>query len=729
MLPASAATLGLSQSQVDTLDSLCSAALASLTDEEALELAHLHLSSLKPSPGEPIPTVESLCAFAKLGAKDLHVTKSLMAVLAATLPRDKISLLKLALTAFGTSLGTFAVTGMRFARLQDYTRQERERAMVGFTKSELSDIRTIAKATQAVSLWIAFGKSMENLRGGGRNVNPLWDALGFTGVPSEQGMPMNWDHVWKPAFMELSCFIDIDALASSASGNVVELETDVVIVGSGAGGGVVAAELAQAGLRVIVLEKGIHRHVDKLTHNEHESFGASYESHGIFQSDNGSIMILAGSTFGGGTAINWSASLRLPDPIRQEWATTHKLPFFTSQDFTNSITAVCKRAGIHEDAVPPHNIPNQILQTGCQRLGYHVASVPQNTAGADHRCGFCGLGCPYAEKQGTHLTFLKDAAEAGALFVQDCYVDSVLHKNGQATGISAHIGTSGVRVKITCKTVVSSAGSLHTPALLHRSGLHNKHIGANLRLHPVAFLRGFFPDRVVNPHVGPILTTVSNVVADRNGTGYGARLEVPFMLPGLFAVTNSYQSAFDVKRKMLQFNHSSPMIAIMRDYDSVARIKQDKDGKLHVKFELGKEDEAGLVDALVAGTKILLAAGAQEVDTSQIGMDSLRLNEEEMKDPIHADKTVAFLKQIRAVGMRKKVVGSAHQMGSCRMGSTEAAGAVDAQGQSFEVKGLYVADASLFPTASGVNPMFTILALSHHVAQCIKKNVMVLHSA
>ncbi|KAJ3109909.1 hypothetical protein HK100_003226, partial [Physocladia obscura] len=511
---------------------------------------------------------------------------------------------------------------------------------------------------------------------------------------------------------------------AATENNVVQLTVDAVIIGSGAGGGVVAAELAKAGLKVIVLEKGKYYAPTDLSHEERESFGSLYENQGVLQSENGSILILAGSTFGGGTYVNWSASLRPPQSLRDEWGTRHKLPCFQTPDFEESVNAVCNRSGVRPDATIPHNPSNKILLDGSAKLGLAATEIPQNTDGKPHQCGFCGLGCPYAEKLGTHMTFLKDAAETNnASFIQDCFVEKIRHAKGVVTGVQARITTTNTRVQINCKVVVSSAGSLNTPCLLTRSGLTNKNIGRNLRLHPVAFIRGVFPSREINPHVGPIMTSINTSLASRNNSEYGARIEIPYMLPGLYSVVNSYNNSFDMKRKMMQYTQSCNMIILTRDLDSKAAIHEDKDGNLIVSFALGKEDEKAMIEGMVTAAKIMLIEGAQEIDSSQVGFESLKLDADDLKDPLNSSKTKLFFKKVAEVGMKKKLVGSAHQMGSARMGVSPETSVVDPDGQSWEVKGLYVADASVFPTASGVNPMITTMSVAHFIAQSIKRNL------
>ncbi|KAJ3197114.1 hypothetical protein HDU82_001552 [Entophlyctis luteolus] len=522
-------------------------------------------------------------------------------------------------------------------------------------------------------------------------------------------------------------------------GAMTEIETDVVVVGTGCGGGVLAAELSKAGHRVLVIEKGKHRRFEEYTNNELESLSNTLECSGLLQSENGSIMVLAGSGFGGGTLVNWSASLRPPhkvsftffkisfhvtEQVRREWATTYGLPFFESKAFSDSIEAVCERVGV-TDVNIQHNASNRILLDGCKRLGYPSATIPQNVGSHDHRCGYCTLGCPYAQKQGTHLTLLKDAAEHGARFIDWCRVDKINHKDGRTTGVIASLldGT-GRRIAVKAKTVISSCGSVQTPQLLSRSGLKNRNIGRNLRLHPVSIIQGHFPDREIKPFYGPIMSAISTVCSDVKGPARGCAIEVPSMLPGIFAAAAPYSSAVDFKRYVLQYRNRASLIVLQRDHDSQGRVSQDAEGLTRIEFELGAEDADSMSSGLVASAKILLAAGAQEVESCLPGLPALKLDAADMEDPASCQKAQDFFAAIKRIGVgRHTQVFSAHQMSSCRMGTSPLTGAVDPKGQSWEVKGLYVADGSVLPTALGVNPMITIMSVAHSIAQFVKADL------
>lgn len=276
------------------------------------------------------------------------------------------------------------------------------------------------------------------------------------------------------------------------------IDTDVVIVGSGCGGGVCAKNLAEAGQRVIVVEKAYHYPPEYLPMTEADASIHLFANGGVDVSDDNSIAVVAGSAWGGGGTVNWSASLQTQNYVRQEWADAGLL-FFTSSAYQDSLDRVCHRMGVSTEYVE-HNGNNSTLIEGALKLGYSPKNVPQNTGGNKHYCGYCTLGCGAAEKQGPVASFLPDAAKAGAQFVEGFDAEKVLFEriNGKRTavgvkglwqsrdtngGVSGSDGTTR-SVIIKAKRVIVSAGSLQSPLLLLRSGLTNPQIGRNLHLHP-----------------------------------------------------------------------------------------------------------------------------------------------------------------------------------------------------------------------------------------------------
>ncbi|PSC68186.1 Long-chain-alcohol oxidase FAO1 isoform A [Micractinium conductrix] len=293
------------------------------------------------------------------------------------------------------------------------------------------------------------------------------------------------------------------------------IQCDVVIVGSGAGGGPAAANLASSGLRVVVLEKAGFVPARDTTLQEGEAFGSMYEQGGILSSEDGTVSVLAGATLGGGTRVNWCASFKTPPHVRREWAEQHGLPAFASPEYDAALEAVCSRLTVHTGY--KHSATCSTLSKGLQGVGVHCGEVPRNCL-TDDCGGYCSLGCARGYKQDAVNTWLADACQAGARIITGAWAERVLLEphSGEGTAGTAGIAAGGgpqrrkrvagvlvlagsaaspLRLVVQAPVVISSAGSLHSPALLLRSRITCRgNVGANLRLHPCTCVNGVFPE-------------------------------------------------------------------------------------------------------------------------------------------------------------------------------------------------------------------------------------------
>lgn len=355
------------------------------------------------------------------------------------------------------------------------------------------------------------------------------------------------------------------------------IETDVVIVGSGCGGGVCAKNLAEAGQRVIVVEKAYHWTPDHFPMSEVNGWNHLFMNGAFISSDDTTVSIVAGQSWGGGGTVNWSASLQTQGFVRKEWA-DGGLPFFTSAEFQDSLDRVCERMGVSTEYIQ-QNRTNAILMEGARRLGYTHKAVPQNTGGKQHNCGHCTFGCGSCEKQGPVVSFLPDAAKAGAKFIEGFDAEKVLFsKDKTATGIEgtwvsrdANGGVAGEpltkrKVIIKAKRVIVAAGTMQryvgrgvdtkalpealtvscSPLLLLRSGLTNYNIGRNLHIHPVSLVGAIYKEDI-KPWEGAILTSVVSEYENLDGKGHGVKLEATNMIPSSWLIWLPWKSGLDYK--------------------------------------------------------------------------------------------------------------------------------------------------------------------------------------
>ena len=255
------------------------------------------------------------------------------------------------------------------------------------------------------------------------------------------------------------------------------LETEVVIVGSGCGAAVAAKNLAEDGHSVLIVDKAYHYPPEYLPMTGLHASQLLFEGGGIQPTNDSSVAVVAGSTWGGGGTVNWSASLQTQGFVRREWA-DGGLDFFTSGQYQACLDRVCQRMGVSTDHIE-HNHSNNVLLEGARRLGYSAKAVPQNTGGAKHYCGYCTLGCGSAEKQGPVVSWLPDAARAGALFMEGYEVQHVIFDERSEDNVA--IGVKGLwtsrdrkttrEVIVRAKRVIISAGTIWSPLILRRSGL------------------------------------------------------------------------------------------------------------------------------------------------------------------------------------------------------------------------------------------------------------------
>ncbi|WFD19877.1 hypothetical protein MCAP1_002117 [Malassezia caprae] len=570
-----------------------------------------------------------------------------------------------------------------------------------------------------------------------RHMEQANEALGYPTGPSNdwQNPPKAEPQTAKPHYD--FTFLN-DQLPREPSDTPVEFEADVVIVGSGCGGAVVAAYLAERGLRVIVVDKGLYVRPDEMPMTQDFAMEQMFERLGFVPTANLSLAVLAGSGWGGGSTINWSATLEPRHYVRHTWAKQYGVPYFSSSLFAQDLRACAQRMGTTDKV--QHNKANSLLLLGGQRSGQPVATVPQNNGHMLHYCGQCHFGCPSGHKQSTIMTWLADAAQHNAQFLVHCDIDRVLVERGRATGVVGNVRGQRVIIKGT-KAVTVSAGSINTPAILLRTPelKVNRQIGEHLHLHPVAFVHGFY-EQPIDPWEGPILSTVSNAAELVDPSGWGAKIEIMVSAPSLFCALLPFDNALQHKKMASRYRYGFTIIVIVRDRDG-GRVKLDKYGRALMEYTLSKFDEKSMLAGVLRATEIHASAGASMITTSQFnapwyeaplaGPSEHPVVPETWMAGSHTFETVppqrslteprfvAFQRQIEKIGFQtlRAAIGSAHQMSSCRMGANPSTSACDTLGRVRGVKGLWVADGSSLPESSGVNPMLTILGTARGIAR------------
>src|SRR3954465_552106 len=394
--------------------------------------------------------------------------------------------------------------------------------------------------------------------------NPNWKTLGYPGpaIP-----PVQSDKAIKPL---------------TPDGDELELEADVVIVGSGAGGGVIAGTLAQQGLKVVVLEAAGYFNEGDFKQLELVAYQEMYWRGGPTPTADGNVSLQAGTTLGGGTTINWTNCLRTYPWVREQWASEFGLEGVDGSAYDAHLDAVLGRISA-TDKASDLNGPQQKMKEGCERLGWDFRPVVRNVdleKYSPEAAGFTGFGDPSGAKNSTEKTFLRDAAAADAEILVRTRAQKVLVENGRAAGVEALFADpeSGrsARVVVRAPHVVVACGALETPALLLRSQIGGPAVGDYLRLHPALAIFGSYGEDLRAwwgaPHAG--LSHEFENLED----GYGFLIEGSQYTTAVGGSATPWTGGAHHKELMARFKYGATFIMLLRDHGH-GRVVIDANGE------------------------------------------------------------------------------------------------------------------------------------------------------
>ena len=528
-------------------------------------------------------------------------------------------------------------------------------------------------------------------------VNPTWKAFGYDGPPKVSpggGEPL-------PLFVP--------------EGSDQVLEADACIVGSGAGGGLIAGVLADAGLNVVVLEAGPSRNESDFLGYELPAFQDMFWRGGVNTTADMNVSMLAAATLGGGPTVNWSNCLRTPEWVRDHWAGEFGLKDVATPDFDEHIDAVWARLGVN-DRCSDLNGPHLRMRDGAEALGWSFTTLSRNadpSVYSPESAGHIGFGDRSGAKLDVRRTYLRDAVEAGGRVIANCAAERVLVEGGRAAGVAATYTDpqTGARTALTVKApqVVVACGSLESPALLLRSGIGGPAVGRYLHLHPVVAFLGIYPEET-NPWWGAPMTAMVDEFANIED-GYGFLIQNAQWAPSIIAAGIARASGAEHKETIARLGNAAWLIGIPRDRGH-GSVTIDDNGNAVVNYALTDEVDIRVARASIEKQiRLHHAAGAEQI--VPFAPISLRWR--------RGDDLEAFIAEmhkipLRAGGMR---IFSAHQMSSCRMGTDPETSVANPSGELHDTPGVYVGDASAMPTASGANPMISAMSLAHRTAEAI----------
>jgi len=624
-----------------------------------------------------LPESDDPLGFWRRKASDLQVDQLVEAYLNATVPQALRAGLFFLLEALAAS---------GFGEINQQAREQMLHQVAASSPQAGAGIDALRQLT----LLMAYGAPDQHGR------NPNWVLLGYPGPispPPAEPKPI------QPII---------------PTGETLTLQADVCIVGSGAGGGVIAGLLAGKGLQVVVLEAGGYYNEADFNQLELWAYQHLYYRGGYFPTADGNVTLVAGATLGGGTTVNWMNCLRTRPGVLAEWAQEHGLTGVDSPEYDRHFAAILARICAN-DRCSDLNGPHLRLKEGCEKLGYSWKRIVRNADPARYdpaSAGYLGFGDQTGSKQSTTRTYLLDAYRQGARLIVNCKASRILVARGQAAGVEAtYTDGSGrqVRVQVQAPRVVVAGGSLESPALLLRSGLGGPAVGQYLRLHPVSLATGFYGEDQ-RAWWGAPQSALCDQFADTGG-GYGCIIEGVQYGPGLLASGTSWQSGRQHKEMMSRLRYASTLIAVTRDRGH-GQVSIDESGAAVPTYPISDDvDRRNLRLGLAEIIRIHEAAGAQEIHCAV--RDGLLWR--------RGEDLQAFLQQVQALplGAGGHAIYSAHQMGSCRMGTQRATSVANPWGELHDTPGVWIGDGSALPSAPGTNPMISIMALARRTGEAI----------
>lgn len=482
---------------------------------------------------------------------------------------------------------------------------------------------------------------------------------------------------------------------------------DVVVVGTGAGGGMAMHDLALRGLSVVALEEGERHLPATFDQREDSMIPRLFQEMGGRTTHDHAIRVLQGRGVGGSTVHNTNLCKRTPPEILDLWAREHGVAGAGERDLRAVFESVERDLSVSEIPEASRNANNRILERGVRALGVRGGALSHNRVGCQGS-GFCELGCFYDAKQNSAKVLVPRAVEAGARLFVGARVTRVLHDGRRVLGVAADAlddnGRVVSRFTVPARAVVLSASATASAALAIASDLPDPfgRAGRGLRLHPGAAVAGFFDERVEGWKGIPQSYECTELLDFAKGSDRRVWITTVFAHP-IGAATNLPGFGAAHSATMRRYAHMAILTAMVHD-ESEGRVTVAADGAPELRYEMREGDREQLAAGLRLGARLLLAAGAREVIVP--GTPLVRVTSDRGADAIVADLARPHAMPISSV----------HPLGTMSLGDDPRRSVVKSTGEHHAVRGLFVLDGSLFPTSIGVPPQISIYAFARHLA-------------
>lgn len=481
------------------------------------------------------------------------------------------------------------------------------------------------------------------------------------------------------------------------------LRTAVCVVGSGAGGGVAATVLAEAGSEVVLLEEGPSVPRERMTQREHEMYPLLYRDGGNQLTDDGGVSVLQGRVVGGSTVVNMADVVGIPPDVLGHWREQFGVDRYGPADVRAAEVACRDVIGANLIARAQLNRNNHRLLAGGEALGFRTSTMEHNRVGCIGS-GYCLVGCAYDAKRSVAVSWLPRAIATGRVLVQsEARVDRFVHDGTRVVAAVGHLvrPSDGARLapfRVEADRFVLAAGAIHSPLVLAASGLGGRAVGRNLSLQPQAPVAAMFPDEVVLfrgiPQAGYVDVETTSTA---HGLG-GYRLEPIGATPGMSAVSTCLPAA-ELHAFMTGFRRVAANLCLVPDRPS-GQVSADRSGRPKIRYTLSPDVEARLKEAIGTAARCWLAAGAEAVVLPFPDAPVVR-----------RESDLAALAGYRIRSASTPLV-SAHPQGTCRMGTDPTTSVVGLDLRVHGTENLWVMDAGVFPTTASSHTQLPVMSFA-----------------
>lgn len=493
------------------------------------------------------------------------------------------------------------------------------------------------------------------------------------------------------------------------------LSVDVAIIGSGAGGGPLARELASEGYSVVVMEEGAYYTREDFNLMPSEAYMKMYRDAGQTVTVGLPFILLPmGKTVGGTTTVNSGTALRMHRPVLKKWQMTHGLKELTEEEL-NLIYGHLEEYLFVKRADP--EVAGKVAATflaGAEKLGLSCGWLPRNAKECEG-FGSCAFGCPSGSKQSVDVSFIPDAVNFGADIYTGCRAERILVRNGRAAGVSGIFldpvsgKPTGNKMHVEARVVVLAAGAVYSPYFLLRQGLANSsgQVGKNLQIHPSAQTVALF-DEILGPPRG-----IPQACYVDEFQGEGIMLEGGTVPPEVHALALPFAGKKHISL-MVKYPNMGVFGGMVSESDSWGRVvdlRRPGYRPTMLYFLRGRDVEKAKA-AVVLMAEIWFASGARKVFT-----------------PIAGHYEISGIRDLRRLE-RSRVrasdfygLSAYHPLGTCRMGDDPEWSVVRHTGETWDVENLYICDGSILPSSPGVNPQLTIMAMAMRIAGFIDEKL------